>query len=175
MCRFSLLDYLFSVQNRAPEGWNHDHESFLWSLSHAPSTPHFTCHSLHLTPHRSSSLLESPFHLFVALKLGFSFLHWEKWERVAGLCGKWKEHRGWKVLKSCWTSLFSPEIFLCFIPIELLQFRNLYSIYYKTLTPWKESYDQPRQHINYQRHILSTKVHLVKAMVFPVVMYGCEI
>ena len=42
------------------------------------------------------------------------------------------------------------------------------------LTPWKESYDQPRQHIKKQRHSLSTKIHLVKAMVFPVVMYGCE-
>ena len=42
------------------------------------------------------------------------------------------------------------------------------------LTPWKESYDQPRQHIKKQRHSLPTKVHLVKAMVFPVVMYGCE-
>jgi len=43
------------------------------------------------------------------------------------------------------------------------------------LTPWKESYDQPRQHIKKQRDItLSTKVHLVKAMVFPIVMYGCE-
>ena len=43
------------------------------------------------------------------------------------------------------------------------------------LTPLKESYDQPRQHIKKQRHyFLSTKVHLVKAMVFPVVMYGCE-
>ena len=42
------------------------------------------------------------------------------------------------------------------------------------LTPWKESYNQPRQHIEKQRHYLSTKVHLVKAMVFPVVMYGCE-
>ena len=39
------------------------------------------------------------------------------------------------------------------------------------LTPWKESYDQPRQHIKKQRHYF---VHLVKAMVFPVVMYGCE-
>ena len=38
----------------------------------------------------------------------------------------------------------------------------------------EESYDQPRQHIKKQRHYLSTKVHLVKAMVFPVVMYGCE-
>ena len=41
-------------------------------------------------------------------------------------------------------------------------------------TPWKESYDPPRQHIKKQRHSLSTKVRLVKAMVFPVVMYGCE-
>ena len=42
------------------------------------------------------------------------------------------------------------------------------------LTPWKESYDQPRQHIKSRDIILSTKVHLVKAMVFPVVIYGCE-
>ena len=44
----------------------------------------------------------------------------------------------------------------------------------KTLTPWKESYDQPRQHIKSRDVTLRTKVHLVKAMVFPVVMYGCE-
>ena len=37
-----------------------------------------------------------------------------------------------------------------------------------------ESYDQPRQHIEKQRHYFVNKVHLVKAMVFPVVMYGCE-
>ena len=43
------------------------------------------------------------------------------------------------------------------------------------LAPWKKSYDQPRQHIKKQRHTLLTKVHLVKAMVFPVVTYGCEI
>ena len=59
------------------------------------------------------------------------------------------------------------------------------------LTPWKESYDQPRQHIKSRGITLAlmtnldsilksrditllTKVHLVKAMVFPVVMYGCE-
>ena len=43
-----------------------------------------------------------------------------------------------------------------------------------TLTPWKESYDQPRQHLKSRDITLPTKVHLVKAMVFPVVMYGCE-
>ena len=42
------------------------------------------------------------------------------------------------------------------------------------LTTWKESYDQPRQNIKKQRHYFVKKVHLVKAMVFPVVMYGCE-
>ena len=31
-----------------------------------------------------------------------------------------------------------------------------------------------RQHIKKQRHYFATKVRLVKAMVFPVVMYGCE-
>ena len=40
--------------------------------------------------------------------------------------------------------------------------------------PWKESYDQPRQHIKKQRHYLLTKVRLVKAIVFPGVMYRCE-
>ena len=42
------------------------------------------------------------------------------------------------------------------------------------LAPWKKSYEQPRQHIKKQRHYLPTKFRLVKAMVFPVVMYECE-
>ena len=42
------------------------------------------------------------------------------------------------------------------------------------LAPWKKSCDQPREHIKKQRITLSTKVCLVKAMVFPVVMYGFE-
>ena len=40
--------------------------------------------------------------------------------------------------------------------------------------PWKKSYDQPRQHIKNRDITLPIKVHLVKAMVLPVVMYGCE-
>ena len=37
------------------------------------------------------------------------------------------------------------------------------------LTPWKESYDQPRQHIKKQRHSFVNKYFLlVKATVFPV-------
>ena len=45
----------------------------------------------------------------------------------------------------------------------------------KTLTPWKKSYNQPRYSIFKSRDItLPTKVRLVKAVVFPVVTYGCE-
>ena len=40
-----------------------------------------------------------------------------------------------------------------------------------SLLPWKESYDQPDSIFD---TTLSTKVRLVKAMVFPVVMYGRE-
>ena len=42
------------------------------------------------------------------------------------------------------------------------------------LAPWKESFDKRRQHIQKQRHHFVTKVRIVKAMVFAVVMYGCE-
>ena len=44
----------------------------------------------------------------------------------------------------------------------------------KDTSPWKEICDQPTQHIKKQRYYLLTKVHLIKAVVFPVVMYGCE-
>ena len=38
----------------------------------------------------------------------------------------------------------------------------------------KESYDKPRQHTERQKHHFADKVHIVKAMVFPVVMYRYE-
>ena len=42
------------------------------------------------------------------------------------------------------------------------------------LAPCKKSYDQTRQHIKKQRHYFADNGHLVKAMIFPVVMYGCK-
>ena len=42
------------------------------------------------------------------------------------------------------------------------------------LAPWKKSYDQPRQHKKSRDITLPIKVRLVKAMLFPVVMYGCD-
>ena len=40
--------------------------------------------------------------------------------------------------------------------------------------PLEKSYNQPRESIRKQRHYFANKILHVKAMVFPVVMYGCE-
>ena len=42
------------------------------------------------------------------------------------------------------------------------------------LTPWKESYDQPRENIKKQRHYFANKGLSSQGYGFPVVMYGCE-
>ena len=44
----------------------------------------------------------------------------------------------------------------------------------KMLAPWEKNYDQPRQYIKKQRHYFANKVCLVKAVVFPLVMYAYE-
>ena len=49
-----------------------------------------------------------------------------------------------------------------------------YSHEIKDACSWKKSYDQPRQHVKSRDIALLTKVFIVKAVVFPVVMYGCE-
>ena len=62
-----------------------------------------------------------------------------------------------------------------------LRFQNHYrwwlqpwNFFQAMLAPRKKSYDKLRQHAEKQRHHLSTKVHTVKGMVFPVVMYRCD-
>ena len=42
------------------------------------------------------------------------------------------------------------------------------------LAPWKKSYDQLRNILKSRDITLPAKIYLVKDMVFPVVMYGCE-
>ena len=42
------------------------------------------------------------------------------------------------------------------------------------LAPWKKSCDKPKQYTKSRDITLPTKVHIVKAMVFPLVIYGCE-
>ena len=41
-------------------------------------------------------------------------------------------------------------------------------------SPWKKSYDKPRQHITKQRYHFGSKGPYVKVMVLPVIRYGCE-
>ena len=45
---------------------------------------------------------------------------------------------------------------------------------WKVLPPWKESYDQPRQHIKKQRHCFANESPSSQDYGFSVVMYGCE-
>ena len=42
------------------------------------------------------------------------------------------------------------------------------------LAPWKESYDKLDSILKSTDITLPTKVHIIKAVVFQVVMYGCE-
>ena len=72
---------------------------------------------------------------------------------ASGPITSWEiDGKQWKQWKQCQTLFFwAPKSLQMLIAAMKL----------KTLTPWKKSYDQP-------------KVRLVKAMVFPVVMYGCE-
>ena len=42
------------------------------------------------------------------------------------------------------------------------------------LAPWKKSYNKPRSTLKSRDITLLTKVCLIKALVFPVVLYGCE-
>ena len=44
----------------------------------------------------------------------------------------------------------------------------------KTLAPWKKNYDKPRQYIKSKDITLSSKICIVQAMVFPVVIYRYE-
>ena len=46
--------------------------------------------------------------------------------------------------------------------------------HWKTLAPWKKSYDKPKHILKSWYITLPTKVHIVKAVVFLVIMYECE-
>ena len=44
----------------------------------------------------------------------------------------------------------------------------------KDVSPWKKSFDQPDSMLKSRDITLLTKVCLVKSLVIPVVIYGCE-
>ena len=56
----------------------------------------------------------------------------------------------------------------------LLSFPNLPVYWMQHYAPWKKSYDQPKWISKSRDVTLPTKVCIVRAVVFPVVMFGCE-
>ena len=70
-----------------------------------------------------------------------------------------------KQWKQCQTLVFWAPKSLQMV-IAAIKIKDTYSLEGKLY--------QPKQYIKKQRHYLPTKVQLVKAIVFPVVMYGCE-
>ena len=69
------------------------------------------------------------------------------------------------------------QTFFSLLSCRRKQTSNIFFLLYtnlKMVTPWKKSYDQPCQHTKSRDITLPTKVRLVKAIVFPVVIYGCE-
>ena len=65
-------------------------------------------------------------------------------------------------------------IFKVEVPTIFVTWHKKTAIKLKALAPRKKSYDQWRQHAKKQRYYFANKDHPVKAMVFPVVMCGCE-
>ena len=45
---------------------------------------------------------------------------------------------------------------------------------HEIFSPWKKSYEKPRQHLQKQRHHFAEKKSVYKATVLPVVTYRCE-
>ena len=45
---------------------------------------------------------------------------------------------------------------------------------YKTFASWKQCYNKPRLCIRMQRYHFTDRVHTLKAIVYPVVMYRCD-
>ena len=62
--------------------------------------------------------------------------------------------------------------FICLAPESLLMVTVAMKL--KDACPLEETYNKPRQCIKSRDITFPKKVHLVKAMVFPVVTYGCE-
>ena len=69
--------------------------------------------------------------------------------------GKWKQ----------WQTLFSWASKSLWTVTAAMKLKHACSL--------EENYDKPRGILKEQRYYFADKVHLVKAMVFPVVMYGC--
>ena len=78
---------------------------------------------------------------------------------ASGAITSWQMEKQWQTL--FWGAPKSLQMVTA-----AMKLKDVYSL--------EGKYDQPRWYIQKQRYSFQTKVHLVKAMVFPVVIYGCE-
>ena len=90
-----------------------------------------------------------------------------------GIFQRYMLQRRWKV-----PSCHNPETWYSQINKYLKKKKKIISSSHpgsqKTLTPWKNSYDNLDSVLKSRGITLSTKVYLAKAVVFPVAMYRCE-
>ena len=76
--------------------------------------------------------------------------------------------RAWKIFS------LIPSLYLYFLGLKITADGSC-TMKLKMLALWKQSYNKHGQHIKkQQRYHFATKIHTVRAMVFPVVIYGCE-
>ena len=91
----------------------------------------------------------------------FTFVHWRRqWQPTSVFLPG--ESQGWESLVSCHLWVVQSQT-------RLKQLSKA-----SATTPWKESYDQPRQRIKKQRHYFANKGLSRQGYGFSVVMYGCE-
>ena len=74
----------------------------------------------------------------------------------------------------CWSGRFPGEGNSYPLQYSCLENSMDREAWWTTLDPCKESYDHPRQHLESRDITLPTKVHIVKTMVFLIVMYSFE-
>ena len=84
-------------------------------------------------------------------------MKWPKYWSFSCSISPSNEHPGLISFRMDWLDLLAVQGTLKTLLQQLYKYRMLFSFQHKK-----------------QRHYLSTKVHLVKALLFPVVMYGCE-
>ena len=103
--------------------------------------------------------MQKAFHKSLKIRKSFNVIQFSL------LFTPWSKHCAWYYFKG--NRVYNRHLTFT----TLIKLKNLKVTDFTVL---EDGYDKPRKYIQKQRHHLLTKVHTVKAIVFPVVMYGCE-